>query len=109
MKPKTDKAGEGLACLLNKQDLAQRKATILTEMKAAIMGMEERENGYCLQFPGHETMLENLVQVIRKERECCPFLTFELKVEKKESPIWLTISGPEGTQAFLKSELGLMA
>ena len=109
MKPEKGKTGEGLACLLNERDLAQRKATVLTEMKAAIIGMEERKNGYCLQFPGHSTMLENLVQVIRKERECCPFLTFELKVEKKERPIWLTISGPEGTQAFLKSELGLMS
>ncbi len=42
---------------------------------------------------------------LANERRCCPFLTFELELEAGEGPIWLRITGPKGTDAFLHTAL----
>ena len=47
--------------------------------------------------------------MIAKERKCCRFLDFELKVHAAEGPVWLAISGPEGTKHFLESMLNKAA
>ena len=96
---------EGLACQLE----ADRKATELKDVFALMVGCKEYKQGYAFQFPGDEAILDKLVRVIKLERKCCPFLTFELKVENDDRPIWLHISGPEGTAAFLQSELNLVS
>jgi hypothetical protein len=41
------------------------------------------------------------------ERQCCPFLRFNIRLEPGEGPIWLELSGPEGTKDFLNSFLTL--
>ena len=49
----------------------------------------------------------DLVQFVANERLCCPFLAFDLSVTPNAGPIWLTMSGPPGTRAFLDAELPL--
>ena len=44
-----------------------------------------------------------LAQLIVFERECCPFLRFNLSVEATNGPLWLELTGPDGTKAFLQS------
>ena len=96
-----------LACQLEPAELARRKGSELKEMRKLMINQEKYPEGYAFQFPGDEPVLDMLVRVIKQERKCCPFLTFELKVEKDDRPIWLHISGPDGTAAFLKAELNL--
>jgi hypothetical protein len=45
----------------------------------------------------------SLGQLITVERECCPFLRFNLRLEPGEGPIWLELTGPSGTKDFLNS------
>jgi hypothetical protein len=45
--------------------------------------------------------------LIDLERQCCPFLRFELKVLPANGPIWLELTGPEGTRDFLRTVLNL--
>jgi hypothetical protein len=44
-----------------------------------------------------------LAQLITFERECCPFLRFSLRLEPANGPLWLELTGPEGTKVFLQS------
>ena len=98
---------ESLACQLEPAEFARRKGSELKEMRELMINQEQHPEGYAFQFPGDEPVLDMLVRVIKQERKCCPFLTFELKVEKEERPLWLRISGPPGTATFLKTELNL--
>ena len=41
------------------------------------------------------------------ECQCCPFLRFSIRLEPGEGPIWLELSGPEGTKDFLNSIFSL--
>ena len=73
-------------------------------------------NGYKLFFQGNEEIRayrdneddrtgEDLRAFIKLEARRCPFLTLELS---KEGPFFvLTLSGPEGTQTWLKEHYGL--
>lgn len=44
---------------------------------------------------------------IANERLCCPFLDFELRLEREGGPLWLTLTGRRGVAAFLREELGI--
>lgn len=44
---------------------------------------------------------------IALERLCCPFLEFELRLEREGGPLWLTLTGRRGVSAFLREELGI--
>jgi hypothetical protein len=37
------------------------------------------------------------------ERECCPFLTFELVAHPNLGPVNLRVTGPPGAKDFLKT------
>ena len=66
-------------------------------------------NGYRLRFDGRDNVLGALATLIEAERECCPFLSFQLDVEPDRGPVYLELTGPEGTREFLEAELGLVA
>jgi hypothetical protein len=62
-------------------------------------------DGYGFRF-GTDTLLE-LTQFIDNERKCCPFMAFELVIAPEAGPIWLRMTGPNGTRAVLQAELGI--
>jgi hypothetical protein len=46
-----------------------------------------------------------VADLIMAERECCPFLTFQLTAEPKMGALTLRITGSDGTKDFLNSIL----
>lgn len=67
---------------------------------------ESREpitDGYAYRFP--PDALEGLSRFVLNERKCCPFLSFSLEIAPADGPVWLRLTGPEGTREFLDAEL----
>jgi len=62
------------------------------------------ENGYEFIFPNGKESTTRLAEFISNERLCCPFLEFTLRIASDDEPISLTLTGPEGTQEFLREE-----
>jgi hypothetical protein len=54
-----------------------------------------------LRFAAASELLQAIVTVIDAERQCCRFLQFELTLEPDGGPVWLSLTGPPGTPAFL--------
>jgi hypothetical protein len=48
-------------------------------------------------------VLTAIAETINAERQCCRFLRFVVTVESGGGPLWLEITGPHGTPAFLES------
>lgn len=69
--------------------------------------MRDLDSGYALRFAPEDALLPDLATLIDLERQCCPFLTFDLKVLPANGPIWLELTGPEGTRDFLRTILEL--
>jgi hypothetical protein len=57
-------------------------------------------------IPSEETSSawRNFGDWISLERQCCPFLNFEVSVSGTDTLWWLTLTGPEGVKPLLERE-----
>lgn len=97
-----------LACVPAAIPAAERSAHFALARKLFADLAKERTdlaNGYAFRFDAEE--LEILSRFIANERKCCPFLTFELDIAPASGPIWLRMTGPEGTRDVLDAERNL--
>jgi hypothetical protein len=92
-----------IACSLTEQELRERRREILQKAGEGIVEIQEIENGYAYRFPSDDTWLNDLTNIIKLERKCCPFLTFNLKVQSGNDSIWLELISSEDTKDFLAS------
>ena len=94
-----------IACSLTPDAVAARRAGLLPGLAERADAREEIADGVRLKFAPSGDVLRAIADVIEAERQCCRFLTFELTVEQDGGPVWLTLSGPEGTSEFLAALL----
>ena len=83
----------------------QREAHLrnTTELIQAVQSIQEVENGYLFTFPNKTELISKAAEFISNEQLCCPFLKFSLNVLCSE-PVSLSLTGPTGTQEFLRLE-----
>src|SRR5215510_4667897 len=67
-----------------------------TRLFQTVQGIQETENGYEFTFPNSNDpeKFSQFSEFIYNERRCCPFLGFTLKIESKDNPISLLLTGP---------------
>ena len=94
-----------VACCLSDAELQKREATLLAQFKSAPNATEELPDGYVIRLPGEQRWLPLVADLIIAERECCPFLTFQLTAESNMGALAIRITGPDGAKEFLKSIL----
>src|SRR5258706_16291545 len=77
-----------------------------TQLFQSVQDIYEIENGYEFTFsnPDGSAILTRMAEFISNERLCCPFLKFMVTIETDPQPISLILTGPEGTQEFLRAE-----
>jgi hypothetical protein len=92
-----------IACSLTSTELQERRAGVLQQVRSAVVEVRELENGYAYSFPSTGDWLGQLAGLIDLERQCCPFLRFQLTIEAGGGPLWLEMTGPAGTKDFLTS------
>lgn len=95
-----------LVCTLTPPELQQRRREILDRLAPHLQESRELSNGCAYRFATEESLLAELAEIVTLERRCCPFLRFTLICEPGQGPLWLEITGPEGTKEFLKDLLG---
>jgi hypothetical protein len=47
-----------------------------------------------------------IAKMIAAERQCCPFLTFELVAPPNAGPVIVSVTGPAGAKELLRTVLG---
>jgi hypothetical protein len=103
----TDTANKVVACKLTNAELQKRKAEVIAKLKSKVITREELPNGFKYTFQGVDNILDDIVGFIKTERLCCNFFTFNLFIQDTESPLTLSITGPNGTKDFINSEMDL--
>ena len=96
-----------IACCLTRAELCEREATLLAQFSSAVIGTEELRDGYAFRVPGDSNRLGLVAELIVAERQCCPFLTFEMVAQPNLGPIIVRMTGPAGTKEFLKNCLNV--
>jgi hypothetical protein len=95
-----------LVCNMGVFTPAQRESHIqtTTELIQAVQRVQEVANGYEFTFPNETEYITKIAEFISNERLCCPFLKFTLSIISNSKPVSLSLTGPIGTQEFLRVE-----
>jgi hypothetical protein len=67
-------------------------------------GVRELPNGYAIQLPGDARTIQLAAEWAAAERACCPFFDIDLRLEREGGPVWLTLTGREGTKQFIEAD-----
>jgi len=94
-----------IACCLTSAELREREATLLAQFRSAVIETEELPDGYAFRVPGNGKWIAIIAEMIVAERECCPFLTFELVAQPNMGPVIVRVTGPAGGKEFVKTIL----
>lgn len=100
--------GAELACVpaaLTPDERAVHFALIRQLFGELVDERADLEDGYAYRFQPHA--FETVVRFVANERKCCPFLNFELALAAGSGTLWLRMTGPAGTRAFLNGELAV--
>jgi len=90
-----------IACELTPAEIAERRQGLLPGLLAHAQERVALPDGFRWRFAPGSELLAAVVQTIDVERQCCRFLRFELTIEPDAGPVWLTVTGPQGTAEFL--------
>lgn len=78
---------------------------IAEEIFAAVEELRELPDGYAFRLPTESEMIRRAGMFISRERLCCPFFDFTLEVKPDQGPVWMNVTGREGTKQFLKENI----
>jgi hypothetical protein len=90
---------------LTSAELREREAAILARFRSAVIETDELPDGYAFRVPGDGKWIGLIAELIVAERECCPFLTFEVAALANMGPVIVRVIGPAGTKEFLRTIL----
>jgi hypothetical protein len=99
----------GLTCNVNGIPPQERSryGRLVKALRHAIQERRELPDGYAFQMDTKQIDTGQLVEWIELERRCCPFFGFEVLWDRKNGPVWLHLTGPEGVKDFILGEFGL--
>ena len=92
-----------IACSLTTPELREREATLLAQFRSAVVETEELQDGFAFHLTGGGKVIDLTAELIGAERECCPFLTFEVVALPNKREVIVRVTGPAGTKQFVKS------
>lgn len=91
-----------IACSLTNADLAARSELMRRELFSAAEEQQELDDGYAFRFLSDDRWKAKIEAFITTERQCCSFFRIDLTYEPALGPIWLKLTGPEGTKEFIE-------
>ena len=83
-----------IACSLTTGELRNREAALLALFRSAVLEIKELQHGFAFRLPGDGKSVGLLAELIVAERECCPFLKFEISVLPKMGPVIVQVVVP---------------
>jgi len=97
---------EPIACSLSSADLAVRRESLLARVGAAVVAHEWLPDGLRLELADSAAGIEDVLELVRAEHQCCRFLHFRVELGPGAAPVTLELTGPPGTVELLAT-LGL--
>ena len=88
-----------IACSLGPTEMARRQQEARDLAREALVGRERRDGGVRLEYRHSDAVEAAVRDLVRRERECCPFL--DLRLEAGAERITVDISAPPDARAVL--------
>jgi hypothetical protein len=74
------------------------------QLRALRKSVRELPDGYEFEFPADANTYAMLTEWSIQERDCCPFFDIEIQLDREGGPMWLRLTGREGTKEFIQTE-----
>ena len=91
-----------LSCSLTSQELQDRIALLRAEIFPNLTRKVELEEGYIFYFQDTGDMADKILELIGKEKQCCPFFKFDFSILPFKKGLALQISGSKEVKEFLR-------
>ena len=100
-----------IACNLKALTPAERArhAALSEKLRAAAVARQELADGLSFRLDPSAINLAELAGWVDAERRCCPFLDFQIALERESGGLHLTLTGRQGVKDFLLSDFARLA
>jgi hypothetical protein len=90
-----------IACRLSPDQLRAERDTLLPGLAEHAVHRTGIPGGVRLRFRATAERMRQIDTVVRRERECCPFLDFRVGLVLGGAALTLDVTGPEGAASVL--------
>jgi hypothetical protein len=94
-----------IACTLSADALRDQRDALLLGLADHALQRTPLPSGMRLRFTPTAERMRQIDAVVRRERECCPFLEFHVGLALGDGSLTLDVTGPDGTAALLATLL----
>jgi hypothetical protein len=100
-----------IACNLKALNPAERAhhAALSEKLRAAAVARQELPDGLSFRLNPSAMNLVELAAWVDAERRCCPFLDFQIALERESGGLQLSLTGRQGVKDFLLSDFAKVA
>ncbi len=108
-KGRTGKMSLPIVCNLNALTPKDRErhGEVTEQLRTLVRERREEVNGFSFRIATDASAIMTVSEFITRERLCCPFLDFSLKVISENGEVWLSMTGKERVKEFLIAELNM--
>ncbi len=95
------------ACNVNALSPAERKRhfdELGPELRSLKKAVRELKDGYEFRFDSDRQTFELVSEWAIQESACCPFFEIQLRLESEGGPLWLKLTGRNGTKEFIEAD-----
>ena len=91
-----------IACRLTEPALAARLEALRRGLLGQVVRIAPIASGYRLELPNTDETADAVLDFVRFERQCCPFIDFGATLPAAGHPILLDLTGPDSAQEFIR-------
>lgn len=91
-----------LQCNLVDENLLERKKVLKEKIFSKVSKKEVTQNGLVYHFKDEGLLLNNALEFVQKEKDCCPFFKFDISILPYGHGFAIQISGSEEALDMLK-------
>lgn len=73
-------------------------------LRSLLKSVNELADGYEFEFPADQKTFQLVTEWAIQERLCCPFFDIDVRLDREGGPLWLRLTGREGTKEFVKAD-----
>lgn len=96
-------------CSLTETEAQRRRERVTDKLFPFLEAVERPDDGVTFEFEDTEEAVENVMEFVRLEHQCCSFAVFDLELRSDDEPARLTISGEGSTEMYEKGIKPLLA
>jgi hypothetical protein len=74
------------------------------QLRSLRKSFRELPDGYEFEYSADKTTYKLLNEWAVDERLCCPFFDISVRAEREGGPLWLRLTGREGTKQFIRAD-----